>query len=88
MPVISGHGRAALVESEGSSVALIRRYDRLQGDGRLMYVSVATMLGAYVAELGEHAYTEIVDALRMHGVAPQADTEELSRVIHDRAFWA
>jgi serine/threonine-protein kinase HipA len=30
---------------------------------------------------GEHAYTEIVDALRMHGAAPQADTEELWRRI-------
>ncbi len=34
-----------LVESEGSPVALIRRFDRLQGGGRLMYVSAATMLG-------------------------------------------
>src|SRR5271168_222348 len=70
-----------LVESEGSPVALIRRFDRLQGGGRLMYVSSATMLGVDVAESGEHAYTEIVDALRMHGAAPQADTEELWRRI-------
>ena len=34
-----------------------------------MYVSAATMLGVEVAESGEHAYTEIVDALRMHGAA-------------------
>jgi hypothetical protein len=70
-----------LVESEGSSVALIRRFDRLQGGGRLMYVSAATMLGIDVAESGEHAYTEIVDALRMYGAAPQADAEELWRRI-------
>jgi len=62
-------------------VALIRRFDRIRSGGRLMYVSAATMLGVEVAESGEHAYTEIVDALRMHGAAPQADTEELWRRI-------
>jgi len=72
---------ASLVESEGSPVALIRRFDRVLSGGRLMYVSAATMLGVEVAESGEHAYTEIVDALRMHGAAPQADTEELWRRI-------
>ncbi len=70
-----------LVESEGGPVALIRRFDRSDGGGRLMYVSAATMLGADVAESGEHAYTEIVDALRMYGAAPRADTEELWRRI-------
>jgi serine/threonine-protein kinase HipA len=72
---------ASLVESEGSPVALIRRFDRVLSGGRLMYVSAATMLGVEVAESGEHAYTEIVDALRMNGAAPQADTEELWRRI-------
>jgi len=72
---------ASLVETEGSPVALIRRFDRIRSGGRLMYVSAATMLGVEVAESGEHAYTEIVDALRMHGAAPQADTEELWRRI-------
>ena len=72
---------ASLVESEGSPVALIRRFDRLPSGGRLMYVSAATMLGVEVAESGEHTYTEIVDALRMHGAAPQADAEELWRRI-------
>jgi serine/threonine-protein kinase HipA len=70
-----------LVESENSAVALIRRFDRTDGGGRLMYVSAATMLGVEIAESGEHAYTELVDALRMHGAAPQADTEELWRRI-------
>lgn len=72
---------ARLVESDGTPVALIRRFDRPDGGGRLMYVSAATMLGVDVAEAGEHAYTEIVDALRMHGAAPQADIEELWRRI-------
>jgi serine/threonine-protein kinase HipA len=69
-----------LVESEGEPVALIRRFDRPDGGGRLMYVSAATMLGVE-AEAGEHAYTEIVDALRANGASPQADTEELWRRI-------
>ena len=72
---------ASLIESQASPIALIRRFDRVLSGGRLMYVSAATMLGVEVAESGEHAYTEIVDALRMHGAAPQADTEELWRRI-------
>lgn len=74
----AAHGR--LVESEGESVAVIRRFDRPDGGGRLMYVSAATMLGVE-ADADEHAYTEIVDALRAHGASPQADTEELWRRI-------
>jgi serine/threonine-protein kinase HipA len=69
-----------LVESDGESVAVIRRFDRPDGGGRLMYVSAATMLGVE-AEAGEHTYTEIVDALRAQGASPQADTEELWRRI-------
>ena len=72
---------ARLVESDGTPVALVRRFDRPDGGGRLMYVSAATMLGVEVAESGEHAYTEIVDALRMYGATPQADIEELWRRI-------
>jgi serine/threonine-protein kinase HipA len=70
-----------LIQSDGSSVALIRRFDRCDSGGRLMYVSAATMLGVDVADAGEHSYTEIVDALRMYGAAPQADIEELWRRI-------
>jgi serine/threonine-protein kinase HipA len=44
-----------------------------------MYMSAATMLGAEPGEPGEHAYTELVDALRQNGVAPSADIEELWR---------
>ena len=72
---------ARLVECDGTPVALIRRFDRPDGGGRVMYVSAATMLGVEVAESSEHTYTEIVDALRMYGSSPQADTEELWRRI-------
>lgn len=70
---------ARIVMSDDAPVALIRRFDRPPGGGRLMYVSAATMLGAEPAD--EHAYTEIVDALRQHGAAPEADAEELWRRI-------
>lgn len=71
--------RARLIDSEGTSVALIRRFDRPDEGGRLMYISAATMLGADTSEANEHSYTEIVDALRQHGAQPQADIEELWR---------
>ncbi|MGH7271578.1 MAG: type II toxin-antitoxin system HipA family toxin, partial [Polyangiaceae bacterium] len=72
---------ARLVDSDGVSVALIRRFDRPDGGGRLLYISAATMLGAEPSDPGEHAYTEIVDALRVHGAAAQKDVEELWRRI-------
>jgi serine/threonine-protein kinase HipA len=72
---------ARIVESDGSVVALIRRFDRTPEGGRLMYVSAATMLGAEPGDHGEHSYTEIVDALRRYGHEPLADIEELWRRI-------
>lgn len=72
---------ARLIDSEGTPVALIRRFDRPDEGGRLMYISAATMLGADTSEANEHTYTEIVDALRQHGAQPQADIEELWRRI-------
>ncbi len=72
---------ARIVESDGLPVALVRRFDR-QGNGqRLMYVSAATMLGVEATEPEEHSYTEIVDAIRVHGANAQADIEELWRRI-------
>lgn len=70
---------ARIIDSDGTPVALIRRFDRPATGGRLMYISAATMLGAEPGDHGEHAYTEIVDALRQNGAAPQADSEELWR---------
>jgi serine/threonine-protein kinase HipA len=72
---------ARVVESQGLPIALIRRFDR-RGDGqRLMYVSAATMLGVEPTEPEEHSYTEIVDAIRVHGADAQSDIEELWRRI-------
>jgi hypothetical protein len=70
---------ARLVESDGLPVALIRRFDRTDGGRRLMYVSAATLLGADSGETRDHFYTEIVDAIRVHGADSQSDIEELWR---------
>ncbi|HEY8509134.1 MAG TPA: HipA domain-containing protein [Steroidobacteraceae bacterium] len=72
---------ARLVDSDGVSVALIRRFERAACGGRLMYISAATLLGADAGDPGEHAYTDIVDALRQHGADAQPDIEELWRRI-------
>lgn len=72
---------ARLVDSDGSPVALIRRFDRPDDGGRLMYISAATMLGVDTSDGSEHTYTEIVDALRQQGARPQTDIEELWRRI-------
>ncbi|MCX6877634.1 MAG: type II toxin-antitoxin system HipA family toxin [Verrucomicrobia bacterium] len=68
-----------LVESDGLPVALIRRFDRTDAGKRLMYVSAATLLGADSDESREHFYTEIVDAIRVHGAGSRTDIEELWR---------
>jgi serine/threonine-protein kinase HipA len=70
---------ARLVESDGLPVALIRRFDRTDDGRRLMYVSAATLLGADSGESRDHYYTEIVDAIRVHGVDSRGDIEELWR---------
>jgi serine/threonine-protein kinase HipA len=72
---------ARLVDSDGTPVAVIRRFDRTENGGRLMYVSAATMLGAQPGDPGEHSYTELVDVLRQHGAGAAADIEELWRRI-------
>lgn len=70
---------ARLVDSDGVPVTLVRRFDRVENSGRLMYISAATLLGAPAKGPREHAYTEIVDALRQHGAVPKEDIEELWR---------
>lgn len=72
---------ASLIDSDDQSVALIRRFDRPEGGGRLTYISAATMLGLEPNDPAEHSYTEIVDALRQHGASPNEDIEELWRRI-------
>ena len=70
-----------LVDSDGIPVAIVRRFDRTPDGQRLLYASAATLLGVESAAPEEHHYTEIVDALRVHGADVQADIEELWRRI-------
>lgn len=72
---------ARIIDSDGSPVALIRRFDRRGNGRRVMYISAATMLGVEATEPEDHTYTEIVDAIRVHGADAQADIEELWRRI-------
>jgi serine/threonine-protein kinase HipA len=73
--------RARLVASDGIPVALIRRFDRRPDGGRIPYASAATMLGVDRDDSTQHAYTELVDALRVHGANANQDIEELWRRI-------
>jgi len=72
---------ARVIDGDGAPVALIRRFDRPDAGGRLMYASAATLIEAEPDDPGEHAYTEIVDAMRRHCVSPQTDIDELWRRI-------
>jgi serine/threonine-protein kinase HipA len=72
---------AELVQSDDASVALIRRFDRVEPRGRIMYISASTLLGVDATDPNEHAYTEIIDGLRQHGAQVQQDIVELWRRI-------
>ena len=60
-----------------SPVAVIRRFDRNEADGRIPYQSAASLLQASREE--DRSYTEIVDAIRTHGHAPAQDVQQLWR---------
>lgn len=72
---------AELVMCDDTAVAMIRRFDRGDGGGRIMYVSAATLLGVERGAPGEHNYGEIVDALRRYGADAETDITELWRRI-------
>src|SRR5208283_4159736 len=59
-------------------VLLLRRFDR-DGARRIPFLSAMSMLGS--KDNQTRSYLEIVDALRQHGAAPQADMEALWRRI-------
>lgn len=63
---------------KGTAVAIIRRFDRTGDDGRIPYVSAATMLQSNGRD-DTHAYTELVDVLLREGANPIADIHELWR---------
>jgi serine/threonine-protein kinase HipA len=67
-------GRLEIVAKK--PVLLLRRFDR-EGKHRIPFLSAMSMLGARDRET--RSYLEIVDALRQHGAAPNADMEALWR---------
>lgn len=67
-------GRIEIVAKK--PVLLVRRFDRA-GARRIPFLSAMSMLGSKDRET--RSYLEIVDALRQHGAAPQADMEALWR---------
>jgi serine/threonine-protein kinase HipA len=68
-----------LVDSDGVPVALVRRFDRTREGKRILYASAATLLGVESTAAEQYHYTEIMDALRIHGAAVREDAEELWR---------
>lgn len=70
---------ARIVDLDGVAVAIINRFDRTADSKRIPYLSAASMLQA--SREHDHAYTEIVDAIRAHGYAPTEDAQQLWRRI-------
>jgi serine/threonine-protein kinase HipA len=68
---------ARIVELEGVPVAIIRRFDRDGAEGRIPYLSAASLLQASREE--DRSYTEIADAIRATGHRPTADVRQLWR---------
>ncbi|WP_316157800.1 type II toxin-antitoxin system HipA family toxin [Cupriavidus sp. BIC8F] len=66
-----------IVMSEDTPVALIRRFDRVEGGGRIPYLSAGSMMQASRQE--DHAYTQIADTIIANSVNPGQDLEELWR---------
>ncbi len=70
-----------IIDNDGVAVALVRRFDRDTTGRRISYVSAATLLQVEPGSGAEHTYTEIVDAIRVHGADAPTDIEELFRRI-------
>lgn len=68
---------ARIVSLADVPVAVIRRFDRDESNGRIPYQSAASMLQASREE--DRSYTEIADAIRSHGHAPTRDLQQLWR---------
>lgn len=72
---------ARIIDSNGTKIALISRFDRSDHGERILYASAATMIGADTSSGNEYTYTEIVDAIRSKGSKNQSDIDELWRRI-------
>lgn len=69
--------QARIVMVQGAPVAIVRRFDRTPNQGRIPYMSGATLLQSKRGE--EHAYTEVVDAMRSKCVDFSASARQLWR---------
>ncbi len=71
--------RIVLLGDKGAevAVAVIRRFDRDDNNGRIPYQSAASVLQA--ARADDRSYTEVADAIRSHGHAPTPDLHQLWR---------
>jgi serine/threonine-protein kinase HipA len=68
---------ARIVLVQGTPVVVIRRFDRTPDQGRIPYLSGASMLQA--SRNDEHAYTEVVDAMASRCLAAGDDARKLWR---------
>lgn len=68
---------ARIVSLAEVPIAVIRRFDRDDADGRIPYQSAASLLQASREE--DRSYTEIADAIRSHGHEPTRDLHQLWR---------
>ena len=68
---------ARIVMVRGAPVAVISRFDRTAEQGRIAYLSAASLLQASRNE--EHSYTEVVDAMSMACAEIKADARQLWR---------
>ncbi len=71
----TSNGRIVMVK--GTPIAVISRFDRTKNHGRIAYLSAASLLQANRNE--EHAYTEVVDAMKMVCAGTKADAQQLWR---------
>ncbi|MEI8140740.1 MAG: HipA domain-containing protein [bacterium] len=68
---------ARIVIVRDTPIAVISRFDRTHEHGRIAYLSAASLLQAGRNE--EHAYTEVVDAMKTVCVEAKADAQQLWR---------
>lgn len=66
-----------VVMSDALPVALIRRFDRVEGGGRIPYLSAGSMMQA--SRQDDHAYTQIAEVIIANCVRPNQDLEALWR---------
>jgi serine/threonine-protein kinase HipA len=68
--------KARVIDSEGTPVAIITRFDRLDGK-RLMYLSARSLLQAGPAQ--QYTYVDIAAAIRIHSSQAAQDLHEIWR---------